>query len=72
MDGIVDDKLLDIFTQNLKEIINIMCTSWNQTSLRKAFMVARKVEIKNMDIRRTTLLEQESSFPEATQFEDNS
>ena len=56
MEGIEDDKLLDIFIGTLKDNIQHEVHLFKPTSLEKDFMVARKVESKNlvMDTRRTT------------------
>ena len=56
MDGIPDDKLLDLFIGTLKDNIQHDVCLFEPTSLEKDFMVARKVESKNMAMftRRTT------------------
>ena len=56
MDGILDDKLLDLFIGTLKDNIQHAVCLFEPTSLEKYFMVARKVESKNlvMATRRTT------------------
>jgi hypothetical protein len=56
VEGIVDDKLLDLFIRTLKDNIQHEVRLFEPTSLEKAFMVARKVESKNlaMATRRTT------------------
>ena len=56
MEGIPDDKLLDLFIGTLKDNIQHEVRLFEPTSLEKAFMVARKVESKNlaMATRRTT------------------
>ena len=54
VDGILDDKLLDIFIETLKENIQHEVHLLEPTYLEKDFMVVKKVEIENMDIRRTT------------------
>ena len=68
MDGLPDDKLLDLFTGTLKDNIQHEVRLFESTSLEEAFMVARKVEIKNvvMAIRRTTPnTSKESNVPSA-------
>lgn len=56
MEGILDDKLLDLFIGTLKDNIQHEVCLLKTTSLEKTFMVARKVESKilEMDTRRTT------------------
>ena len=56
MEGIADDKLLDLFIGTLKDNIQHEVRLFEPTSLEKAFMVARKVESKNLEMatRRTT------------------
>ena len=56
VEGIVDDKLLDLFIGTLKDNIQHEVRLFEPTSLEKDFMVARKVESKTfaMDTRRTT------------------
>ena len=56
VDGISNDKLLDLFIGTLKDKIQHEVRLFEPTSLEKAFMVARKVESKNlvMATRRTT------------------
>ena len=64
MEGITDDKLLDIGT--LKDNIQHEVRLFEPTSIEKAFMVARKVESKNlaMATRRTTPnISKESNVP---------
>ena len=66
MEGIVDDKLLDLFIGTLKDNIQHEVCLLEPTSLEKAFMVARKVESKNlvMATRRTAPnTPKESNFP---------
>ena len=55
MEGTLDDKLLDIFIRTLKDNIQHDVHLLEQISLEKDFMVARKVESKNLakDTRRT-------------------
>jgi len=50
---IPDDTLLDLFMETLKENIQCMRCILEPTSLEKDFMVAKKVESKNMATRRT-------------------
>ena len=56
MEGILDDKLLDLFIGTLKDNIQHEVHLFELTSLEKDFMVVRKVESKNlaMATRRTT------------------
>ena len=56
MNGIPNDKLLDLFIETLKDNIQHEVCLLEPTSLEKAFMVSRKVESKNMGMvtRRTT------------------
>ena len=56
MNGILDDKLLDLFIGTLKDNIQHEVCLFEPTSLEKAFIVARKVESKNLEMatRRTT------------------
>ena len=56
MDDTPDDKLLDLFIGTLKNNIQHEVHIFKPTSLEKDFMVARKVESKNMvmSTRRTT------------------
>ena len=56
MDEILGDKLLDLFIGTLKDKIQHEVHLFEQTSLENDFMVARKVESKNMAMatRRTT------------------
>ena len=66
VEGIADDKLLDLFIGTLKDNIQHEVRLFKPTSLEKAFMVARKVESKNlaMATRRTTPnTSKESNFP---------
>ena len=46
--GILDDKLLDLFIGTLKDNIQHDIRLLEPTSLEKYFMVARKVESKNL------------------------
>ena len=57
MDGIPDDKLLDLFIGTLKDNIQHDVRLLEPTSLEKDFMLARKIESKNlvMATRRTTI-----------------
>ena len=57
VEGIADDKVLDLFIGTLKDNIQHEVCIFEPASLEKAFMVARKVESKNlvMDTRRTPL-----------------
>jgi hypothetical protein len=48
VDGIPDDKLLDLFIGTLKDNIQYEVHLFEPTSLEKDFMVARKVESKNL------------------------
>ena len=66
VEGIADDKLLDLFIGTLKDNIQHEVRLFEPTSLDKPFMVARKVESKNlaMATRRTTPnTSKESNFP---------
>ena len=56
MEGIPDDKMLDLLIGTLKDNIQHEVCLFKPTSLEKDFMVARKVESKNlvMATRRTT------------------
>ena len=56
MEGISDDKLLDLFIGSLKDNIKHEACLFEPASLEKAFMVERKVESKHlvMDTKRTT------------------
>jgi len=54
VDGISDDNNLDLFLGTLKDNIQHEVSLFEQTSLEKAFMLARKVERKNMATRRIT------------------
>ena len=56
VEGILDDKLLDLFIGTLKGNIQHELRLFEQTSLEKDFIVARKVESKNlvMATKRTT------------------
>jgi hypothetical protein len=56
VDGLADDKLLDLFIGTLKDNIQHEVRLFEPISLEKAFMVSRKVESKNlaMATRRTT------------------
>ena len=56
MDGILDDKLLDLIIGNLKDNIQHEVHLFEPKYLEKDFMAARMVERKNMvmDTRRTT------------------
>ena len=56
MEGIANDKILDLFIGTLKNNIQHEVHLFKPTSLENTFMVARKVESKNleMDTRRTT------------------
>ena len=56
MEGIVDDKLLDLFSGTLKDNIQLEVDVFEPTSIEKDFMVASKVESKKlaMETRRTT------------------
>ena len=48
MDGIPDDKLLDLFIGTLKDNIQHEVHLFEPTTSEKAFTVARKVESKNL------------------------
>ena len=52
VDGISDDKRLDLFLGTLKENIQHEVSLFEPTSLEKAFILARKVERKIMATRR--------------------
>ena len=56
VDGIPNDKLLDLFIATLKDIIQHEVHLFEPTSLEKDFIIARKVESKNlaMATRRTS------------------
>jgi hypothetical protein len=56
VEGTLDDKLLDLFIGTLKDNIQHEVHIFEQISLEKDFMVAMKVESKNlaMTTRRTT------------------
>lgn len=54
MKNIPEDNLLDLFIGTLKENIQHEVHLWESKSLENAFIVARKVEIKNMVARRIT------------------
>ena len=56
VDGILDDKLLNLFIETLKDNIQHEVHLFEPTSLDKDFMVARKDESKKMamDTKRTT------------------
>ena len=56
VEGIADDKLLDLFIETFKDNIQREVRLFKPNSLEKDFMVARKVESKNLAIgtRRTT------------------
>ena len=56
MEGIPDNKLLDLFIETLKDKIQHEVCLFEPTSLEKDFMVARKVVSKNftIDTRMTT------------------
>ena len=56
MEGILDHKLLDLFIGILKDNFQHEVHIFEPTSLEKSFMVARKVEIKYLEMatRRTT------------------
>ena len=56
MDGILDDKLLDLFIRTLKDNIQNELCLFEPTSLEKAFVLARKLESKKlvMSTTRTT------------------
>ena len=47
VDGLPDDKLLDLFIRSLKDNIQHEVRLFELTSLENSFMVARKVESKN-------------------------
>ena len=49
-DGIPDDKLLDLFIGTLKDNIQHEVGLFEPTSLEKDFILARKVESKNMEM----------------------
>ena len=55
VDGLLDDKWLDLFIGTLKDNIQHKVHLFEPTSLEKVFMAERKVESKNMamDTRRT-------------------
>ena len=66
VEGITDDELLDLFIRTLKDKIQHEVHLFETTSYEKVFMVARKVESKNlvMATRRTTLnTSKESNVP---------
>ena len=48
VDGILDDKLLDLLIGTLKDNIKLEVHIFEPTSLEKEFMLARKVESKNL------------------------
>jgi hypothetical protein len=66
VDGILDDTLLVLFIGTLKDNIQHEVCLFEPTSFKKAFMVGRKVETKNMAMatRRTTSnTYRENNFP---------
>ena len=68
VDGILDDKLLDLFIGTLKDNIQDEVCLFEPTSLEKAFMIARKVECKNLAIatrKNTPNTSKESNVPSA-------
>ena len=66
VDGIVDDKLLDLFIITLKDNIQHEVCLFELTSLQNAFMVARKAKCKSMvvaTIRTTSNTYRENNVP---------